>query len=341
MPFRHLAKMAITESSDIPILSLLYKLNKLAPPSPATKLPKTLNGPSTPPTPSRVLNDRIGLIRGDITTLAVDAIVNAANRSLLGGGGVDGAIHRAAGHGLLEECYTLNGCHTGSAKITRGYKLPCKKVVHTVGPVYDVLEPEKSERLLAGCYTKSLELAVANNCQTIAFSSISTGVYGYPSREAAPIAISTVRKFLEQDTGRKIQKVVFVTFEAKDVDAYNDFLPYVYCLHVDRSMLTSGAMPANTSPLCPRMVVLLKMLQFPRNPCSTNLRRVRGPRRRPRQSQRQPLSSCPVPPQPIHLALNMPIRSRNMAMPDRSLDGAAELTYSPFATLNLSHRSTD
>ncbi|KAK1765877.1 hypothetical protein QBC33DRAFT_119669 [Phialemonium atrogriseum] len=228
MPFHHLAKMAVTESSDIPILSLLYKLSKLAPPSLATKLPKTLNGPSTPPTPSRVLNDRIGLIRGDITTLAVDAIVNAANRSLLGGGGVDGAIHRAAGHGLLEECYTLNGCHTGSAKITRGYKLPCKKVVHAVGPVYDVLEPEKSERLLAGCYTKSLELAVANNCQTIAFSSISTGVYGYPSREAAPIAISTVRKFLEQDSGRRIQKVVFVTFEAKDVDAYNEFLPQYF-----------------------------------------------------------------------------------------------------------------
>ena len=218
--------MAITPAFEIPSLSLLYKLNKLFPPKPGTKLPNTLAGPSTIPEPSKALNDRVGVLRGDITALGVDAIVNAANGSLLGGGGVDGAIHRAAGPRLLQECRRLDGCETGSAKITNAYNLPCKKVVHAVGPIYDMLEPEESERLLAGCYTKSLELAAANDCKSIAFSAISTGIYGYPSQEAAPVAISAVRKFLQEGEGAdKIQKVVFVTFEMKDVGAYNEFLP--------------------------------------------------------------------------------------------------------------------
>ncbi|KAK7955713.1 MACRO domain-containing protein [Apiospora aurea] len=172
-------------------------------------------------------NDRIGLIRGDITTLAVDAIVNAANNSLLGGGGVDGAIHRAAGRGLINECRTLNGCDTGSAKITDAYNLPCKKVIHTVGPVYDDLRPERSETALRGCYRSSLELAVQHGLKTIAFSGISTGVYGYPSLDACQVACDTVKQFMDQN-GKKLDKVIFVTFEAKDVRSYDSTLPLYF-----------------------------------------------------------------------------------------------------------------
>jgi len=210
--------------SEIPTLTLLYKLNKLAHHG-TTRLPSAVTSLSKPPAPSNALNSRVGLIRGDITTLAVDAIVNAANRSLRGGGGVDGAIHRAAGPELVRECRALGGCATGDAKITGAYELPCRKVIHAVGPVYDDLRPDVSERLLRSCYTRSLQLAVGNGCRSIAFSGISTGVYGYPSREAAPIAIRAVREFLEGDTEGKIALVVFVTFEKKDVDAYNDYLP--------------------------------------------------------------------------------------------------------------------
>jgi O-acetyl-ADP-ribose deacetylase (regulator of RNase III) len=222
---RKAVKMAITKPSDVPTLALLYKLNKLTPAAPGTKLPVTLNGSSKLPAPSSSLNDRIGLLRGDITTLAVDAIVNAANKYLLGGSGVDGAIHNAAGPLLLKECQRLGGCDTGSAKITDAYRLPCKKVIHAVGPIYDTLQSDLSESFLDGCYSQSLRLAVENGCKTIAFPSISTGVYGYPSREAAPVALGAVRKFLERDTANAIEKVVFVTFERKDVDAYNEYLP--------------------------------------------------------------------------------------------------------------------
>ncbi|KAI1206085.1 MACRO domain-containing protein [Annulohypoxylon truncatum] len=206
--------MAPTSASDIPSLNLLYKLKKLD----VSRL-----GPLKGASP--VHNDRIGLFRGDITTLSVDAIVNAANTSLLGGGGVDGAIHRAAGKGLLAECRTLGGCPTGSSKITNGYNLPCQKVIHTVGPVYNDSKPAESEAHLRSCYRTSLELAVQNDLKTIAFSAISTGVYGYPSLDAANVACDTVRKYMDGDDGKKLDKVIFVTFEEKDVRAYNSLLP--------------------------------------------------------------------------------------------------------------------
>lgn len=207
----------LTPAAEIPSVSLLYRVKRLVP-APAD--PETVT-----PKPSQSFNDRIGLLKADITKLEVDAIVNAANNSLLGGGGVDWAIHRAAGGKLLMECRTLGGCDTGSAKITGAYNLPCKKVIHAVGPVYDSHAVDESERDLAGCYTKSLELAVENECKTVAFSALSTGVYGYPSHDAAPIAIRAVKEFLEGEHGDKLDKVVFVTFVTKDLEAYNYWLP--------------------------------------------------------------------------------------------------------------------
>jgi len=167
------------------------------------------------------VKERISIVEGDITKLAVDAIVNAANNSLLGGGGVDGAIHRAAGPKLLDECITLNGCETGDAKITSGYNLPARHVIHTVGPIWrggNNGEPEK----LASCYRKSMEVAVANGVQTIAFPAISTGVYGYPLEEAAQIAVSQVVECLNEMPS--IKNVTFVLFGAKNYDIYKAIL---------------------------------------------------------------------------------------------------------------------
>jgi O-acetyl-ADP-ribose deacetylase (regulator of RNase III) len=152
---------------------------------------------------------RIRLLQADITTLAVDAIVNAANSSLLGGGGVDGAIHRAAGHGLYDECKTLGGCPTGEARITRGHDLPAKHVIHTVGPIWSG-GTHGEDDLLANCYRNSLTLAAQHGLKTIAFPAISTGVYRFPLGRATAIAVSTVAELLEFHA--RIEQVTFVTF---------------------------------------------------------------------------------------------------------------------------------
>lgn len=160
----------------------------------------------------------IEFIRGDITHQNCDAIVNAANKTLLGGGGVDGAIHRAAGPELLEECRGLGGCETGEAKITRGYRLPARHVIHTVGPVWHGGK-SREEELLASCYRNSLALAQTHHLKTIAFPSISTGVYRFPVRQAAVIAVGTVRKFLEENQ-EVFEKVIFVLFSDQDLEIY-------------------------------------------------------------------------------------------------------------------------
>ena len=160
--------------------------------------------------------ERIELVQGDITRLEVDAIVNAANRSLLGGGGVDGAIHRAAGPQLLEECRTLGGCRTGEAKLTKGYRLPARYVIHTVGPVYG--GREEDARLLADCYRNSLRLAAERGVESIAFPAISCGVYGYPIEEAAGIALRTTCEFLGEHSLPR--RVLFVLFSAGDLAVY-------------------------------------------------------------------------------------------------------------------------
>ena len=156
------------------------------------------------------MKERIQTIQGDITKQAVDAIVNAANCSLLGGGGVDGAIHRAAGPDLLKECRTLNGCETGKAKITRGYKLPAKFVIHTPGPVWHGGKKNEPE-LLASCYRSCLTLAVENGCKTVDFPSISTGVYHFPLDKASKIAIETIAAFLKEHP--EIERVRMVCFD--------------------------------------------------------------------------------------------------------------------------------
>jgi len=161
------------------------------------------------------------LVQGDITQQGTDAIVNAANPSLLGGGGVDGAIHRGAGPDLLAECRTLGGCETGDAKITKGYNLKAKHVIHTVGPVYR-RDGARAAELLASAYRRSLEVANENHLKSIAFPSISTGAYGYPLNEAAPIALKTVAVFLKAHPD--IELVRFVLFDQKTLAAYEEAL---------------------------------------------------------------------------------------------------------------------
>ena len=164
---------------------------------------------------------KICVLLGDITKQKTDAIVNAANTSLLGGGGVDGAIHRAAGPQLIEECRTLNGCKTGQAKITQGYRLPAKWVIHTPGPIWRGGFDNERE-LLASCYRECLKLAVANGCRTIAFPSISTGVYRFPVDQAAEIAIHTIADFLDADDA--LEQVNMVCFDKRTKAAYEKAL---------------------------------------------------------------------------------------------------------------------
>jgi O-acetyl-ADP-ribose deacetylase len=164
---------------------------------------------------------KIEVVRGDIAQLDVDAIVNAANTTLLGGGGVDGAIHRSAGPELLAECRTLGGCRPGEAKITRGYRLPARFVIHTVGPIWRGGKSGEPETL-ANCYRSSLQLAVENRIKTIAFPAISCGAYGYPIPEAARIAVTTVRDFLAKMD--EIDKVIFVLWGDDIYDAYRQVL---------------------------------------------------------------------------------------------------------------------
>jgi O-acetyl-ADP-ribose deacetylase (regulator of RNase III) len=163
------------------------------------------------------LKDRIEIVDGDITQQRVDAIVNAANNSLLGGGGVDGAIHRAAGPELLAECLTLNGCPTGEAKLTKGYQLPAKYVIHTVGPVWRGGDSHE-DQLLESCYRSSLRIALQHGIRTIAFPSISTGVYGFPIERASRIALKTIKAFLEKDAN--LEQVIFVCFGNRDFQVY-------------------------------------------------------------------------------------------------------------------------
>jgi O-acetyl-ADP-ribose deacetylase len=160
---------------------------------------------------------RLKILQGDITKQKVDAIVNAANNSLLGGGGVDGAIHRGAGPELLAECRTLNGCATGAAKITRGYRLPAKHVIHTVGPVWQGGAHGEDE-LLAKCYRSCLELLEAHELRSIAFPAISTGVYGFPIDRAARIALAEIKPFLERNT--TVDRLLLVCFNQEVYDAY-------------------------------------------------------------------------------------------------------------------------
>ena len=168
----------------------------------------------------------IKAVKGDITKIEVQAIVNAANESLLGGGGVDGAIHRAAGPQLLEECRTLHGCPTGEAKLTRGYNLLADYFIHTVGPVWHGGEGREAE-LLASCYYKSLLVAVENGIRTIAFPSISTGVYGYPVDKAAKVAVHTVNRFLTDNPG-KIDVVYWVLFDDRTFNVYQSEIDKLY-----------------------------------------------------------------------------------------------------------------
>ncbi|KAL7424732.1 hypothetical protein Q5752_000416 [Cryptotrichosporon argae] len=198
----------ITKLEDVPTLEQLYDV--------LDELPDPKHEPLY--AHRQELNDKICIWRGDITTLDVDMIVNAANESLLGGGGVDGAIHRAAGRGLLAACRELGGCETGQTKVTRGYDLPARHVAHTVGPVFRRADADECHALLHSCYETCLRACVDNACATIAFPAVSTGIYGFPIEPATTIAVETTRRFLEGHAS--VEKVVFVVFNDRDEAVY-------------------------------------------------------------------------------------------------------------------------
>ncbi|KAL1608034.1 hypothetical protein SLS60_002973 [Paraconiothyrium brasiliense] len=200
----------VIQLDEIPTLSLLYKLNRIP----------VASDQASSYEPNVAYNDKISIIKQDITLLGIDAIVNAANESLLGGGGVDGAIHRAAGPDLVKECRTLDGCEAGDAKITDGYELPSKKVIHAVGPRWYALGSSEAEAKLKSCYRRGLELAVENDLKSIAFPAISTGVFSYPNVKACNDALSEVRKFLDEGKGDGLQRIIFCNFLQKDQDIY-------------------------------------------------------------------------------------------------------------------------
>ncbi|KAK4053688.1 hypothetical protein OIV83_001344 [Microbotryomycetes sp. JL201] len=202
---------SILAPSELNTLADLYESGKLQ------------QAPEKYYTPNEDHNGKVSLWQGDITKLAVDAILNAANKSLLGGGGVDGAIHRAAGPDLKKECQTLNGAETGQVKMTKGYNLPAKYVLHAVGPVYSGKKAGENEKMLRSCYSGALELVREAGLRSVALCSISTGVYGYPKDEATPIALDEVRAFLDKH-GRDVDHVIFCVFSAEDVEIYEEHL---------------------------------------------------------------------------------------------------------------------
>ncbi|WWD16423.1 hypothetical protein CI109_100849 [Kwoniella shandongensis] len=202
---------SVVSPSNIPTLEQLYKSNEIPEPEDKSRYGY-----------DESLNKRVSIWRGDITKLKAEMIVNAANSSLLGGGGVDGAIHRAAGPELLKECETLGGAKTGETKVTKGYELPAARVAHTVGPIYSKLNSARSAQQLESCYQTSLQACKDNGGGSIGFSSISTGVYGYPIIDATHVALETTRKFLESDNN--ITRVIYVVFSAKDEKVYRSLV---------------------------------------------------------------------------------------------------------------------
>ncbi|KAJ5639152.1 ADP-ribose glycohydrolase MACROD2 [Penicillium longicatenatum] len=224
--------------AEIPVLSQLYRSGLLSKPAPLRTEDSTQsdNGSGatklTPRQPVQSLNNMVSYLQADITKLKVDGIVNAANRALEGGSGVNGVIQRVAGPQLLQDCLKLGGCETGDAKCTLAYDLPCERVIHTVGPVYGMeyrMDPRRPEALLRSCYRRCLEVAVDRGVRSIAFSCISTGIYGYPNREAAIAAADEVRNFLEtSQDAPKIDRVIFCLFQDVDVRIYKQVLPLVF-----------------------------------------------------------------------------------------------------------------
>ncbi|KAK1759199.1 hypothetical protein QBC47DRAFT_371268 [Echria macrotheca] len=225
------AKMSdIVLPDEVPSIAQLYREGTLKAAPDGTNPPATQIGPKERPEPSDELNNVVALFMGDITTLGVGAAVNAANKRLRGGGGVDGAFHRAAGPELLKECEKHSGCPTGDVVMTLSFDMPCSKIIHTVGPVYHSYPKDEAERLLASCYTKSLQLAAKTGLRSIAFPALSTGIFGYPNRDGAAVALSATRQFLTGEGKGTMDKVIFTVFldKGKDEKAYKELIPLFF-----------------------------------------------------------------------------------------------------------------